>query len=334
MSTRSHHTVLVAILLAIGATPILSQTSSANESSFVSIPPQVSSLKIAQTPAEEREERLQRQREAERVLKEGERLKREVRDSGNPYLRQRVNEEVTKVRESGGDSTKVQQSDRELNRLREQNNRSRYNYGRFGYPYNNIPVIVVPGSGYGEYYIPSNNNSERFKEHNSDHHHDDFRSPRRTSNPNFVQILASAGFKNGNTSPGIGIRYNNIGLEVAGIFNQDSLPGILNDYSLPSNFLSNDLGIKKVSPQWGGDFLGFLDVNPQVSLYGSVGVYLQSLSRVAQSQATSELYKQTDETNVTGAVGGGLALKPSENVSIGVGYHSIRGVTANLGVKF
>jgi opacity protein-like surface antigen len=331
MSNRSHHTVLVAILLAIGATPMLSQTSSANESNFVSISPQISSLKIAQTPAEEREEKLKRQRETERVLKEAERLKREVRDSGNPYLQQRVNEEVIKVRESNGNRRKLRESEQELNRLREQENRSRYDYRRFGNPsYTTPTIIVVPGSTTTEERVsPSSAPINRVNEY--DEGYDRYNSrPRREP----IEIFGSVGFRNGNTSPGIGVRYSNVGLELSAIFNQDSLPGNLNDFSLPSNSLFNNLGVKKVGPQWGADVLGFVDIAPRVSVYGSVGIYLQGLSQIVESQATGDFYKQTNETNVTGAVGGGLNFKPSENTSIGVGYHSLRGVTGGVGVRF
>jgi hypothetical protein len=79
---RSPRNFSIAILLAIGAIPILSQKSSANESRFVSLPPQASSFTIAQKPDSEREKQLERQREAERVLKEAERLKREVQEEG------------------------------------------------------------------------------------------------------------------------------------------------------------------------------------------------------------------------------------------------------------
>ncbi len=335
MSNRSRHTVLVAILLAIGAVPMLSQASSANESNFVNLSPQVSALKIAQTPAEEREEKLKRQREAERVLKEAERLKREVRDSGNPYLRQRVNEETTKVRESDGSRRKLRESQRELDRLREQENRSRYDYGRFGYPSNNSPtIIVVPGSSTTEERVsPYRAPIDRANEY--DDGYDRYNSrPRREQ----IEIFGSVGFRNGNTSPGIGVRYSNIGLELAGIFNQDSFPNTLNDFSLPTNnptFANvNNIGVKKVSPQWGADVLGFVDVAPRVSVYGSVGIYFQGVSQIVESQATGEFFKQTNETSVTGAVGGGLNFKPSENTSIGVGYHSLRGVTGGVGVRF
>jgi hypothetical protein len=155
---QSHPKRVLTILLAIGTISTLATTSHATEN----IPSSASSLtnpaspQIAQTPDAERERQLERQREAERVLKEGERLKRELRENGaDPSLRQQVDEQVTKVRESGSDRRKVRQADRELDRLREQNNRSRYNYQQFGYPYYTTPsVIFIPGALDGEYQIP------------------------------------------------------------------------------------------------------------------------------------------------------------------------------------
>ncbi len=53
---------------------------------------------------------------------------------------------------------------------------------------------------------------------------------------NNQKFTISAGFKDGLINPAIGIRWNNIGLEFGAIFNEDSLPGILNDFSLPLIF--------------------------------------------------------------------------------------------------
>jgi opacity protein-like surface antigen len=330
---RSPRTFFISILLAIGAIPILSQTSSANESRFVSLPPQASSFTVAQKPDSEREKQLERQREAERVLKEAERLKREVKEEGgDPNLQQRVDEQVDRARGSNGSRRSIRKSDRELERLREQKDRSRYEYNRFRYPYQpgSTNIFIVPG-GSGEYQVsPGGTSTERFQEE----YYDEAITPKRDP----LEVFGTIGLKNGNASPGIGVRYNNIGLELGAIFNQDSLNGVVNDFSLPTNNPTfsrfTDLGIKKVSPQWGVDVLGFVDVAPRVSLYGSVGIYFQSLSQIVQSQATNEFYKQTNETNTTGALGGGVKFKPSDNISIGVGYHSIRGVTAGVGISF
>jgi opacity protein-like surface antigen len=333
MSNRSQQTFSIAIFLAIGAIPILSQKSFATESSFVNLPPQTASFTVAQKPDSEREKQLERQREAERVLKEAERLKREVKEQGgNPNLQRRVDEQVDRARESNGSRRTIRKSDRELDRLREQKDRSRYQYDRFGYPdrFGSPTIFVVPGST-GEYQVsPGGTFTETYR--------DDYGYAPVRPQRDPLEVFGSVGFKNGNASPGIGVRYNNIGLELGAVFNQDNLNGTVNDFALPTNnpTFSNftNLGIKKVSPQWGVDLLGFVDVAPRVSIYGSVGIYFQSLSQIVQSQATNEFYKQTNETNTTGAVGGGMKFQPSDNISIGVGYHSIRGVTAGIGVNF
>jgi opacity protein-like surface antigen len=337
MSFQLFHKISVVILLAIGLMPMLSQNSSANVlNSSLTAP----SSKIAQIPEADRQRQLENQREAERVLKEGERLKREVRDNDRGYndrgLGRQVGEQVNKVRESGSNPQKVREAEAELNRLRQQNNRYPYYYSPFYYPYyTTTPIIFAPGFYTPEYRVPVTNSPstaepEPLRPQTPIVQSDSIRD----SSSSNVSLLVSSGFKDGKVAPGLGIRYKNIGFELAGIFNQDSLPGTVNDFSLPSNFLFNDLGIKKLSPQWGGDVLGFLDVDPRMSIYGSVGLYFQNLGRIAQSQATNDLFKQTDETNVTGAVGGGVRYKAGDNISVGLGYHSLRGVTASMGISF
>ncbi len=218
----------------------------------------------------------------------------------DPALQQRLEKQRETEKRLKDDNKKQKDSD-ELNRLRNENNRI----------HNNTPDLDSSG--------PSSNQNK----------------PSGTGNTSWPRISVSTGFKDGNISPGIGVRFkNNIGLEIGGIFNQDSLPGPLNDFALPSDALFNDLGNKKVGAQIGGDVLGFLDVSPNVSIYGSLGLYFQNLSQVVQSQATNEIYQQTSSTNVSGAVGAGVTYSASDNIDLGVGYHSLRGVTTRVGIKF
>jgi opacity protein-like surface antigen len=347
ISFKLFHRISVTILIMIGSISMLAQKGSPSE-----LQPTLnrSSIEIAQAPDAERQKQLENQREAERVLKEGERLKREVRDNDHGYndrgLKRQVGEQVNKVRESGSNPQKVREAEAELNRLRQQNNRYPTYYSPYYYPYytpyyTTPPIIFAPNFSNDPLYntpvitprsnsTPNYNSSEPTTPPTQISQTDSAQTPNNSQ----VSLLVSSGFKDGKIAPGIGLKYNNIGFEIAGIFNQDSLPGTVNDFSLPSNFLFNDLGVKKLSAQWGGDVLGFLDVDPRTSVYGSVGLYFQNVGRIAQSQATNDFYKQTDETNVTGAVGGGVRYKASDNISIGVGYHSLRGVTANMGISF
>jgi opacity protein-like surface antigen len=325
---KSTRTISMTMLVVIGLLPIFclrvmaNDNNSAQKLTTVSAYPPTSAFKISQAVDSPLQQRLEQQREAERVLKDGERLRQNIRNNNgfsDRELENRVGDQINKVRESGTDPQKVREADTELNRLRERNNRDRY-YNPFYSPYYSSPTPLFAPS-FSDRYSPENQNETSGIDNGIG------------QKANF-QILGSTGFKDGQISPGLGIRYNNIGLEIAGIFNEDSLPGSLNNFSLPSNFLFNDLGVKKVSPQVGGDFLGFVDVSPTVSIYGSLGLYFQNLAQIAQSQATNELYKQTDVTNVAGAVGAGVNYNPSDNVSLGLGYHSLRGVTARFGIKF
>jgi hypothetical protein len=286
------------------------------------------STKLAQAEDPERKRRLEEQREAERALKEAERVRREIRDNGfrDGNLEQRATDQIIKIRESATDPQKVREAQTEINRIREDNRRNRryerypYEYypydGDYRYPYNTAPMIPSDGRTNPEsppLYPRVNQNESR---------------------RNSPKISVAAGFKDGTIAPALGMRWNNFGVEVGALFNADSLPGTLNDFSLPNNFLFNDLGVKKLSAQYGVDVLGYFDVNPSVSLYGGVGIYFQSKSRIAQSQATNELYQQTSETNVTPAVSGGVDYNLSDSINLGVGYHSIRGITGKIGFSF
>jgi opacity protein-like surface antigen len=333
MPFKTFRILLVPILFAISLIRI--------ESSFAASPnlaPAASatkSTKIAQGADADLQRRIQEQREAERVLKEGENLKREVRDNNyfpDRGLERQVGEQINKIREPSSNPQKVREADAEITRLRQQNNsRPNYYYDPFYRPYyGTSPIIFSPGF-YN--YPPSNTFPEASPAQ------DRIVQTAAPSEPysSGFGLLVSSGFKDGKIAPGLGVKYKNIGFEIAGIFNQDSLPGAVNDFPLPSNSLFSlvtDLGKKKLTAQWGADVLGFLDVDPRTSVYGSVGLYFQSVGRIAQSQVTNELYKQTNETETTGAVGGGVNYKASDGINVGVGYHSLRGLTARVGINF
>jgi opacity protein-like surface antigen len=277
-----------------------------------------SGISIAQNPSTPTPEQIDRQRDAERVLKQGENLKREIRDNGSdPGNTQRqVDDQINKVRESESDPQKVRAAEAELTRIRQQNNRYYYD------PYYSTPGQIIFSPWYGT--TPPVTAQDR----------DTGSGSRRNAQmASSTQVFGTAGFTGGGIAPSIGVRYNSFGVEIGAIFNQDNL-GAVNDFSLPNNFFFTNLGVKKLSPQWGVDLLGFVDVAPRVSVYGSVGVYFQHVGQIAQSQATNELYKQTNLVNTTGAVGGGVTYSLSDSMSIGLGYHSVRGVNVRLGVNF
>jgi hypothetical protein len=296
------------------------------------------SMQLAQAEDPERERRLQQQREAERALQEGERLRREIRDNGfrDGNLEQRTNEQIIKIRESGTDPQRVREAQTEINRIREQNRRNPiYDYypyyGDFRYPYIAPPSVPYDRNFPDPDTTPSALPNERRINEAAP-------LPPRVSQTSLRQnspkISVSAGFKDGKIAPALGVRWNNFGVEVGANFNADSLPGTLNDFSLPSNFLFNDLGVKKISAQYGADILGYFDLNQSVSLYGGVGVYFQSKARIAQSQATNDLYTQTNEQDITPAVSAGVDYHVSDSMNIGVGYHSLRGITGKIGFSF
>ena len=187
------------------------------------------STKIAQAddPA-----RLQQQREAERVLKEAETLRRETRDSGSTDLQRQTERELVNIRENGRDAGKVRESQAELRRIERAQDRRPYNYNRYngGYSY---PYIVAPTI------IEVNESPPRIEGVTQYSTTNQYYS---NTNPSTSKLSVSAGFKDGKINPAIGYRFGSFGVEIGALFNQDNLPGNLNDFAIPSTFLFNDLG--------------------------------------------------------------------------------------------
>jgi hypothetical protein len=152
----------------------------------------------------------------------------------------------------------------------------------------------------------------------------------------------STGFNGDTINPAIGYRLpnSNIGFEIGAVLNRDALPSgkLIEDREsqLISRFSNgiNNLGIKKITPNIGADVLIFIDVSPQIDVYGGAGIYFQGKSQIVQSKDSNDLFKSNDETNVNLALSGGADLKLGNAWRIGAGYHSLRGVTAKIGYEF
>jgi opacity protein-like surface antigen len=298
-----------------------------------------------------------RQREAERILKEAEAIRRQNSNGGSTFttpadrnLENRTNNEVDRLRNSFGNDREVQESKERLERLRQE--RIRLDRNQQYYP-TIVPVpIPVPYSappGYSEYGRPGTvierapdnpsvqpgvTPNQRFGQSDRE-----FNPPR----PDLGTASVSLGFKNGTVNPAIGYRFGGspIGIEVGAVFNQDTLPpGTLNDFSVPGSLLQqsptgfDNLGRKNLTPQIGADLLGHFKVAPNVSLYGGVGVYFQGQANITRSNVTTDLFKQTSNTDVSVAVSGGADVKIGDSLRIGGGYHSLRGITAKIGIDF
>jgi Outer membrane protein beta-barrel domain len=302
-----------------------------------------------------------RQREAERILKEAETIRRENSNGGSTFttpedrnLENRTNNEVDRLRNNFGNDREVRESQERLERLRQE--RIRLDRNQQYYPtIVPVPIPVPYGAppGYSEYGNPGTvierspdspysqpvTPNRRFGQSDLGQSDREF-YPQR---PDLGTASVSLGFKNGTVNPAIGYRFGDtpIGIEIGAVFNQDSLPpGTLNDYSVPATLLQqfptgfDNLGRKNLSPQIGADLLGHFKVAPNVSLYGGVGVYFQGQANITRSNVTTDLFKQTSNTDVSVAVSGGADVKIGDSLRIGGGYHSLRGITAKVGIDF
>jgi opacity protein-like surface antigen len=301
---------------------------------------------------------LERQRAAERAVKDAERIRRENQNTADPQdsgyqerqrLEEQTNREVERLRQGVTDPQRLRESQSALERLRQEryniNNYYRWDSYRNGYN----DGWIVPSSGFGT----TEGTIMEYRGDDSSAQPVESTPPVRVaqsdysySNPATREssgtFSVSTGFKDGIVNPAIGYRLPNssIGFEIGAVFNQDQLPaGELNDYpagslvqQFPNGF--NNLGTKTLTPNIGGDVIGYYDVSPQVSLFGGLGLYFQSSSLILQSKATTDLFKETNSTSVNVAVSGGADFRVSDSLRLGAGYHSIRGVTARIGYEF
>jgi hypothetical protein len=299
-----------------------------------------------------------RQREAERILKEAETIRRENNSGGSTFstpqdqnLQNRTNSEVDRLRDSFGNDREVRESKERLERLRQERIRLDQNqpyyptipgfipapYGappedsEYGKPGSTTVIERSPDSPDSQ---PRVTPSRRFGQSDREFN---------PSRPDLGTASVSLGFKNGTINPAIGYRFGDtpISLEIGAVFNQDNLPpGSLNDFSVPGSLLQqfptgfDNLGRKNLTPQIGADLLGHFKVAPNVSLYGGVGLYFQGQANITRSNVTTDLFKQTSSTDVSVAVSGGADVKIGDSFRIGGGYHSLRGITAKVGIDF
>jgi hypothetical protein len=297
-----------------------------------------------------------RQREAERILKEAETIRRENNSGGSTFstpqdqnLQNRTNSEVDRLRGSFGNDREVRESKERLERLRQERIRLDRNQPYYPTVPGFIPAPYVAPPEYPEYGKPGSTTViERSPDSPSNRPAPDRRfgqSDREfnPARPDLGTASVSFGFKNGTVNPAIGYRFGDtpIGLEIGAVFNQDSLPaGSLNDFSVPASLLQqfptgfDNLGRKNLTPQIGADLLGHFKVAPNVSLYGGVGLYFQGQANITRSNVTTDLFKQTSSTDVSVAVSGGADVKIGDSLRIGGGYHSLRGITAKVGIDF
>jgi hypothetical protein len=125
----------------------------------------------------------------------------------------------------------------------------------------------------------------------------------------------------------VGLRRDWYGLEL-GVASFGNMPKTEN-FDIPHN----DYTIigPRVGSKIGIDLLGFLPIDKQFSIYTGPGIYFNEEANIIQSNATGWLYKQDNVLKVFAAGQVGINYS-SESITIGIGYHSLRGATFQVGL--
>lgn len=145
----------------------------------------------------------------------------------------------------------------------------------------------------------------------------------------------SVGEKDGNTGFAVGFRGVDLGIEIGGINDSDYSSSDMYDYQIP--FIDQytiDLGKHKVDSAIGFDVLGFYNASKRLSFFGGLGLYFQEYRRIMLDDWTGLLYTESQETEAEAAFSGGIQFFPSSALVLGIGYHSIRGINGQIGIRF
>lgn len=130
-----------------------------------------------------------------------------------------------------------------------------------------------------------------------------------------------------------GARYGLFGFEIGARDTGDEIPDGTVDAPIPhSNF--TDAGTRNDGNAFGMDLLLFLDLNDRFALYGGGGGYWQERVTLVQSNATGLFWINDRDDEFEWAYSGGVRARVSEKITAGVGYHSVRGVNAQVGIRF
>lgn len=138
---------------------------------------------------------------------------------------------------------------------------------------------------------------------------------------------------NSKTSMSIGFKGGSEwGMEI-GIIYDAEYTGNLLDYPVPhSSYI--DLGTKKTMNTLGLDIARFFEISPQVRAYGEVGMYAETKKHIAQSTVTGWYYTQEDQSSIVGAAGLGVQYVSSSGITVGAGFHSLRGPNISIGASY
>lgn len=115
------------------------------------------------------------------------------------------------------------------------------------------------------------------------------------------------------------------------VFNSEMAGKDVLDYPVPHNDYTN-LGTKRTGNTIGLDAFWFPTGDSTCRPYAGLGLYYGKRAEIAQSNMTGWYYTQQDKSALQ--VGGeiGMQYHPTNGISWGLGFHSIRGAFVSVGL--
>ena len=149
----------------------------------------------------------------------------------------------------------------------------------------------------------------------------------------WMTIGANSGDLGTYPASSFGYKNGNIGFEVGGI----SYFGSIENYPVPHRNFTNKGEFNTGSLGFDGLYYPNLKIFERVNIFAGVGIYLNQIRDIADSNVSNRRYTQDVNYNLSPALSAGIdirvpkkeeSLTPLRSLlnSIGVGYHTIRGI--------
>lgn len=151
-----------------------------------------------------------------------------------------------------------------------------------------------------------------------------------SSEPEIKNIFFDLGYGQYKTSFALGFRYWFAGLSIGVTGIDPGIPGYTNDLRYqPSSKKFNEERYTSLCVS--GDLYYYYDIS-DLSLFANIGYYSQADTILAYypENDTRYTYKNENKSGITFGLGGQYSV--SSSIMLGLGYHSKRGIYAQLGI--
>ena len=104
------------------------------------------------------------------------------------------------------------------------------------------------------------------------------------------------------------------------------------DYEIPHDNYNN-LGEQNIGNEIGVDLVRTFEVENNIFVYGGGGIYYQQIRELVESNATGDIYTQSEGSDYSFAATAGATYLFHDNFGASLGYHTRRGINFKINLR-